>query len=455
MTDLHLTVDPGARGLARRIAAQLREAVRSGRLASGTTLPASRRLAADLAVSRGSVVEAYEQLIAEGFLTSRQGAGTRVAPLPEPPRPAAPAVSPATRPSRYPMRVGTPDLAAFPRQAWLAATRTVLRNLPHSELGYPDPAGVPRLRQALAEYLGRVRAARAEAENIVVVGGAAHGLSLTFRALGALDLAVEDPSATGQLPLLRDAGATLIPTPVDSEGIDVSRVRDHNPDAVLLTPAHQYPTGAVLSPRRRAELREWLLSRRATAVEDDYDAEFRYDREPVGCLQGLLPDRVVLLGSTSKTLAPGLRLGWVVAPAPLADAVGRLRARSDLGAPVLEQHVLAHLIETGEYDRHVRAMRRRYRARRDALIEALDRWLPQARVRGVSAGQHLLVEFDDGDDVAVADRAAQLGVEVSAATRFRVEAAGPPGLVLGFAELSSERIRQAVRLLAQAVTPSR
>jgi DNA-binding transcriptional MocR family regulator len=455
LPDLQLQIDRAAGDLADQIAGELRTAVRSGRLAAGVRLPASRELARDLGTSRGVVVEAYQQLVAEGFLVSRQGSGTRVAavgttaspdggapPSPSPPRPV------------YDLTVGTPDLAAFPRRAWLAAVRQVMAELPHEALGYRDPAGVPELRAELAAYLRRVRAAAVTAGELVVVNGVAQGLHLTVGALaraGPVPLAVEDPHSARTYELLEDAGADPVPIPVDGEGIDVAALRRSPARAAVVTPAHQYPTGVVLSPRRRAELIAWADEVDGFVLEDDYDAEFRYDRNPVGCLQGLCPRRVVLLGSVSKSLAPGLRLGWLVAPPALAGTVRRARALSDLGSPVIDQHALVRLIAGGAYDRHLRQMRRRYRARRDALAGALARWLPGAVAHGVPAGIQLYVELPAAlDEAAVVKAAADRGVAVEGVAPLRVDAPGPPALVLGFARLSERHIAEAVRPLGEA-----
>jgi GntR family transcriptional regulator / MocR family aminotransferase len=455
LPDLQLRIDRPAGGLAAQVAAELRSAIRSGRLAAGVRLPASRELAHDLGTSRGVVVEAYEQLVAEGFLVSRQGAGTRVAVLqPVSASRAAPPVAVAPPRVAYDLRVGTPDLAAFPRRAWLAAMRQVMKALPHEALGYADPGGVPQLRAGLAAYLRRVRAADVAAERLVVISGVAQGLHLVIGALARagrpVPLAVEDPHSARTLGLLEDAGAVRLPVPVDGEGIVVDELRRTPARAVMVTPAHQYPTGVVLSPRRRAELVAWAAEVDGVVLEDDYDAEFRYDRDPVGCLQALCPQRVVLLGSVSKTLAPGLRLGWLVAPPPLAEAVRDARATSDLGSPVLDQYALAELLASGAYERQLRQLRRRYRARRDALTGALARWLPGAVVHGVSAGIQLYVELPPGlDEAAVVAAAAERGVAVEGVAPLRI-AGGPPALVLGFARLPEHRIAEAVRLLAEA-----
>ncbi|MBG0815038.1 PLP-dependent aminotransferase family protein [Planomonospora sp. ID82291] len=472
MADLHLSVDRAAGGIAGQITRELREAVRQGRLTAGARLPASRELARDLGLSRGVVVEAYEQLVAEGFLVARIGAGTRVAPAAGRTAGAGPGASGAeVREHDYGRRPTSPDLRTFPRERWLAATRRVLASLPAGGLDYGDPGGVRELREELAAYLRRVRGADANPDDLVIVGGVAQGLSLTVQVLAGrfpearpgrdlgwftgpaarpagrdrgVRLAVEDPTGLRQLPLLRAAGADLVAVPVDGEGVDVAALAATEARAVLLTPAHHYPTGVVLSPRRRAELTAWAAAAGAVVLEDDYDAEFRFDRDPVGCLQGLAPGRVVLAGSVSKSLAPGLRLGWVAAPPHIAAAVRRARAEQDMGSPVLEQHVLADLLRTGAYDRHLRRMRREYRARRDALVRALAEHLPEITVRGVSAGLHLLAELPGGWDeraVAAAARARGLAAEPVGPMRRRP---GPPALVMGFARLPAHRAGEIV-----------
>ncbi|TDB88552.1 PLP-dependent aminotransferase family protein [Actinomadura sp. KC216] len=472
MTDLHLPLDRSAGRLAAQIAAGFRSAVRTGRLTAGTRLPSSRDLARDLDVSRGVVVAAYEQLTAEGFLIARRGDGTRIAPLARPDEASPAAVQngvpgpsrelrpePAPPAPAYDLWPGKPDLSAFPRERWISAARAALRTLPHDALTYPDPGGVAALRAELAGYLGRVRAAHADPGRVVIMNGVAQGLSALLRMLRASGhtlLAVEDPTSDRQLPMLDASGLRVIRVPVDAEGLDVAALARTGARAVLVTPAHQYPTGVVLSPSRRAELIAWARDVDGLILEDDYDAEFRYDREPVGCLQGIDPERVVLLGSVSKSLAPALRLGWAVASPAVAKRLRDHRGTTDLGAPVLEQYALAELIRSGGYDRHLRTMRRRYRARRDALAGALNSRMPGAVVRGVSAGIHLYVELPRGcDEDAVVARAARSGVSVAGARpMWSPGRAGhaKPALVLGYAGLSEPRLVKAAQLLGQAVT---
>jgi DNA-binding transcriptional MocR family regulator len=469
--DLHVTLDRAAGRLAGQLADGLRAAVRDGRLAPGDRLPSSRDLAGDLEVSRGVVVTAYEQLVAEGFIVSRQGDGTRVAPVPSAgavPAPASAAhrralrfaagtdAGPADPPGiAYDLRPGKPDLASFPRERWSATLRDVLRALPHAALNYPDPAGVPALRAELAGHLARVRAAVTGPDEIVITAGVAQMLAVVPRVLieeGHRLLAVEDPLGHHQIPMIQATGIELAGVPVDEEGIDVAALARTGARAVLVTPAHQFPTGVVLSPRRRAALVAWAREVDALVIEDDYDGEFRYDRDPVGCLQGLAPERVVLAGSVSKALSPALRLGWAVAPPWLAVRLRAARALHDLGSSVLDQHVLARLIARGDHARHLRLMRRRYRDRRDAFVAALGARLPEVRILGVSAGLHAYAELPEScDEAAVVARAAALGVAVEPVTPMRVRHPGPPALVVGYARLPEGRLTEAVDLLATAI----
>jgi GntR family transcriptional regulator/MocR family aminotransferase len=429
---------------------RLRELVRDGTLPAGSRLPSSRVLADDLEVSRRLVVDAYAQLFAEGYLVARQGAGTYVAA-------AATAVAdqpaqPPDRPLSFDFFPGVPDLASFPRALWLRTLREVLRSTPASALAYPDVRGTPELRTALAAYLRRVRGVVAEPGSIVVCSGAAHGLALLGRALagaGTDAIAVEDPGLPPHGAALAHAGLRVQGVLVDEQGLDVGAVRA---PVVLVTPAHQCPTGVVLSPRRRAALIEWARGG-GLVIEDDYDGEFRYDRSPPGALQGLAPDRVVYLGTVSKTLAPGLRLGWLLLPAALIDGVLAEKLLDGLGTPTLDQLVLARLIETAAYDRHLRKARRRNRARRDALLAAVARSLPGARVSGVSAGLHALVRLPRAFDAGqLVEHAVRRSVGVYPLTLHqRDPLPTTDALVLGYANLSEPAIEEGIHRLAEAL----
>ena len=429
---------------------RLRELVRDGTLTAGSRMPSSRALAGDLSVSRRMVVDAYAQLLAEGYLVARQGAGTYVSATASR-ADGSPPAQPARAP-QFDFFPGAPDLSAFPRTLWLRAMRDVLRSAPDGALAYPDARGAPALREALTSYLRRVRGVVVDPDSIVVCSGATQGLALLGRALvaaGVEAIDVEDPGLPPHRAVLWNAGLRVCGATVDEQGVDVASLRA---PVVLTTPAHQCPTGVVLSPQRRGELVRWARDG-GLVIEDDYDAEFRYDRAPLGALQGLAPDRVVYMGTVSKTLAPGLRLGWLVLPPSLIDAVAQAKALDDLGCPALDQLVLARLLETSAYDRHLRRVRRRNRDRRDALIAAVARELPQARVSGISAGLHALVCLARAVDLhGLVSAAEERSLRVYPLEFHRIA----PGreadaLVMGYANLSEPAIDEGVRRLAEVL----
>jgi GntR family transcriptional regulator / MocR family aminotransferase len=451
--DLLLRLDRRApRPLRAQLEGQLRGAIREGRLAADSRLPPTRELASDLGVSRRLVVDSYAQLLAEGYLTARAGAGTFVAAGAV--SAAAPPPSPVAHALRYDFFPGNPDLASFPRRAWLRSQRAVLRQAPDSALGYPDPRGAPELRRAIAAHLRRVRGVVAEEATVLVCGGAAQALGLLASVLGpGAEIAVEDPGLPVQREILAAAGLTLTALPVDDDGPRVAELERSRAAAALVSPAHQSPTGAALSAPRRAALLAWARSTEGLVIEDDYDAEFRYDRQPLGALQGLAPDRVVYLGTVSKTLAPALRLGWLVLPERLVDAFAERKRLADAGSPTLDQLALAQLIESGDYDRHLRQARRRYRARRDALVGAVARHLPGARVTGVAAGLHAIVRLGqavDGLSLMAAAGGRSVGV-YPLGYAYLCPRPLDDGVVLGYANLAEPAIDEGVRLLSLAL----
>jgi GntR family transcriptional regulator/MocR family aminotransferase len=455
--ELLLDLSGGDGPLRARLERSLRAAVRAGRLAPGTALPSSRALAVELGISRGVVVEAYEQLCAEGFLVARRGAGTRVAGAPgvELPRAVAPRPPPHDSglvdrpPIRFDLRPGVPDLGAFPRRRWLAALAEAVRALPDERLGYGDPRGALELRAALAAYLGRVRGVMATPGQVMVTGGLRQGLSLLWGALaggGLWRVAVEEPGWPGQRETVRGAGLEPVPVPVDADGLVVDALERTGAGAVVVTPANQFPTGAVLAPERRAALVEWARRHHAVIVEDDYDAQYRYDRDPVGSLQGLAPELTVHGGSASKILAPGMGIGWLVLPDRLVEAVAEHKARVEGGGPVVEQVAFAGLLESGELDRHLRRTRRLYGRRRERVLRALGRELPGLAIEGAAAGMHVVVRLPaEADEDAVLTAARRRGVRV-----FGM-GANEPALLLGYGRLAEESAPEAVRALAAAV----
>jgi GntR family transcriptional regulator / MocR family aminotransferase len=431
---------------------ELRDAILSGALREGVRLPASRMLARALGVSRGVVSDAYGQLEAQGFLVTRARAAPVVAASPsradgalrEPERPQPP--------PRHDLTPTTPDVTQFPLNRWLASAQTAARRSGAVALDYREPRGERLLREALADHLGRTRGVIADPEQIVVVQGTAQGVDLLLRILrerGASSLAVEDPSHTTQHERARAHGFELRPQPVDDDGMIVGGLEA---DAVLVTPAHQFPTGSVLSGERRRELLAWSDTTGGLIVEDDYDAEFRYDRVPVRALQGLAPGRVVQLGTVSKTLAPALRLGWMVAPAELTDEAVRAKRLLDDFSPSLDQLALAEFLTRGHYDRHLRRARGVYRRRRDALLGALGRQLPDLTMEGVAAGVHLLLRLPDGvSDAAIAEAAEGARIRVPPLSAFRLTPADAGGLVIGYGRLHESAVDPAAAALAGVI----
>nr|WP_229843493.1 PLP-dependent aminotransferase family protein [Streptomyces chryseus] len=471
-----LQLDPGEAppgGLSDWLAARLRAAVSDGSLPVGSRLPATRVLAAELRVSRGVVTEAYQRLTEDGHVVGRGRGGTVVVAAPPA---AARAPAPAARssagavftvtppgadvfdalraaPARIDLSPGVPDLAAFPRTAWLRAERAVLAELSACDLGYGDPRGAPPLRRAVAHWLARNRGIRPDAGEIVITYGTAQGLGLlaqVLRADGVRAMAVEDPGSLGARQHLCDRGLETPPVAVDAEGVRVDELRATGAEAVLLTPAHQFPTGVVLGGVRRRELMRWA-GEGGLIVEDDYDAEHRYDRPPVPALRSVLAERVCYAGSVSKLLAPALRVGWMLAPPRYRDALVEAKRFADLGNAVLPQLVLARLMESGEMERHLRLLRRRHRRRRDAMIGAIGEHLPGAVVHGAAAGLHLMITFEGPrfDDTVLAAAALARGVKAQPLSWHR-QRPGSPGLVLGYAATAPGGIVEGIAALGEA-----
>jgi GntR family transcriptional regulator / MocR family aminotransferase len=497
------------------LTAQLRNAIADGRLPVGTGLPGSRVLAAELGVSRGVVTEAYQRLAEEGHVAGYGRAGTRVvaAPIsvsgvgllpraPEMPPPArsAPGESavqlaarsaapfggvPGTEvfellrsvPCRIDLSPGVPDLAAFPRSAWLRAERAVLSDLSPASFGYGDPRGTPAFRVAVANWLARNRGIRASPDEVIITAGVAQALALLARVLrqaGVSAVAVEDPGSLGARQQLRSWGLLTPPVPVDDSGLRVSELRASGAAAVMITPAHQFPMGVVLAGSRRRELRQWALEG-GLIIEDDYDAEHRYDRPPVPALRAELPEHVCYAGSVSKLLAPALRVGWLLVPADHRDAIVAAKRDADLGNAVLPQLVLAELMASGELERHHRLLRKRHVRRRDAMIEAVSEHLPEARVHGAAAGLHLTLTFDDSSRDRTADAGltdtgpsetglsetglSETGLAVAALERglktqplsWHSQRPCQPGLVLGYAASAPAAIHEGISVIASIV----
>ncbi|HXS33265.1 MAG TPA: PLP-dependent aminotransferase family protein [Solirubrobacterales bacterium] len=453
---LELDRDGGA-PLHEQIERSIREDIRAGRLAAGARLPSTRSLASELGISRGVVSEAYGQLAAEGYLLASQGAPTRVSPAVRVARARAPARSLLPE-FRYQLDPGTPDLAGFPRDRWLRSLRAAWRQAPIDAVDYPDPRGVPALRESLSEYLGRVHGAAADPEQIIVCTGFSQGLSLIVHWLqnrGVERIALEDPGWHNHRLVVEQAGLEVAPVPVDDEGLCVEALEATDAAAVVVTPAHQFPTGTVLSSERRAALIEWAEREEKLIVEDDFDSELRYEGSGVGALQGLAPERVAYIGSASKRLVPAMRLGWMLTPSWLGWPLISVKAVEDRGSEAIGQLALHDFIARGELDRHLRRMRQRYGLRREALLEAISRHLPEARLCEGAAGLYELAEFPpEVDEAALIGAAAMRGLGLEGLALHRFRPGGPAGLVLGFANLPEPAIEQSVRLIAEALAKS-
>ncbi|HSC01820.1 MAG TPA: PLP-dependent aminotransferase family protein [Solirubrobacteraceae bacterium] len=432
----------------------LRDAIREGSLRAGVELPASRRLAAQLGVSRGVASDAYAELEAQGYLqvTSRRrpvvaevaGARPRVATVSAPTRTAP----------RYDLTPTTPDVTLFPRRQWAAALAAAVRDASATSLDSGDPRGSLVLRERLADELGRTRGVICDPDQVLIVQGTTQGVDLVLRVLratGATRIAVEDPSLDRQHRQIAALGLELVGQPVDRDGLIVAGLEA---DAVIVSPAHQFPTGAVLSGSRRRELLAWSRDTSALILEDDYDAEFRYDREPVRALQGLDPERVIYAGTTSKTLAPALRIGWLVVPEPLVEPLSAMKVLLDDLSPTLEQLALAQLLERGHYQRHIRRTRGVYRARRDRLAVALAEHFPERSVFGVAAGLSVMLDLPSHtDDRALERLASNAGVRVEALSRYAIQDRGRRGLVIGYGRVHEAAVAPAMAALRAAIAP--
>jgi GntR family transcriptional regulator/MocR family aminotransferase len=433
----------------------LREAIRDGRLAADARLPSTRALAADLGLARGTIAEAYAQLQAEGYLTARRGGGTWVSEIAATALPRRPRAAAAARAARFSFHPGLPDLAAFPHAAWSSALRRGLREAPAASLGYGDPRGRPELREALADYVARVRGVVANPDLIVVCGGFRHGLSLVARVLrarGARRVAMEEPGLNDHNNALLAAGLVPAPLPVDEHGARTDLLGDVDAAATVIGPAHQFPSGALLHPERRAAALAWARATGGLLIEDDYDAELRFDRQPIGALQALDPEHVVYGGTASKTLAPGLRLGWIVLPAELLEAVLALRRAEDLHVPAPDQIAFAELLRSGAYERHVRRMRARYRGRREAVVALLAERAPGITAVGIAAGLRVLLELPAGGPSAaeLTESAAARSIELFPVGRFHQH--GEPvrdGIVLGYGALPEHAFEAGLRALGE------
>ena len=460
--DLFLDLDSND-GLRHGIEHALREAIRDRRLMSGTAMPSSRSLARDLGVARGTVSAAFGQLAAEGYLAVRQGAAARVSWVPgrrEPSSSVSASAPAAARAGaarwRWDLRPGRPDSASFPRGAWALAHRQVVAHAPDEIFDYGDPLGSAELRRALADYLGRARGVVTDPAALLICNGFTHALALictALRAGGATTLAVEDPGAPRYRQLAETIGLSVVSVSCDEDGLRTDHLDQAGADAVLVTPAHQYPLGVTMAAARRTALVQWARRRQALIIEDDYDGEFRYDRQPVGALQQLDPDRVVYVGTASKTLAPGLRLGWLIAPRSMSESLAATKRLLDRGTSILEQLTLAELITSGAFDRHIRRMRASYRRRRDELARTLAGNLRGLRLAGISAGLSAVIYLPGNGPTEhqIQARADRLGIALHTLGGYwrNPPEPAPQAIIIGYATPAGHAYRPALRALTQ------
>lgn len=451
--------DSWPEGRTRSLETALRSAVRRGQLPAGTRLPASRVMADQLSCSRWVVVQTYEQLVAEGYFESRPGSGTYVRSIPIS---AEKKIAPPTpRPTwKYDFGAGIPDLAAFPRKEWATATRKALEKAPYHVLGYGDSRGLRELREGIAGYLGRVRGAVAIADDVVLSNSAVHAISILARVLekkGIRTVGVEHP---GWIPLRKPfdrTGVKPVAIPVDKEGIDVSFLRNTDARAVLVSPAHQFPTGVVMSPERRTALLKWAEECDGIIIEDDYDAEFRFDRQPISSIQGLNPNRVVLIGSLSKSLAPGVRLGWMVLPEGYLSEVLDSMQAIDPNPAIIGQLTFLDFLASGQFERHLHRLRQQYSQRREILTDALSQYFPESRVEGISAGMHVLADLGPGPVDRLLASADSRGIRTYPVSRYCLpdrlpeQYVGRLAVVLGFGGIPPHRIKEGIQLLQEIV----
>lgn len=456
MWHLNLSIDGDAR---ETLSAQLRNALRGritdGTLRPGTRVPSTRQLATDLGVSRTVVVEAYEQLCAEGYLTSQRGSGTSVADSARAGVASALTADEAPAPEVWDLRAGGTDVSTFPRQDWIRCVGAVLRSAGPRELGYAPPSGLPPVRRTLAGYLGRVRGVRVRPEHLMITSGFAQGLALLCRVLrdqGHEAIGVEDPGHPGEWAFIADAGLRPVGVPVDREGIRVGELAATGVRAVLTTPASQFPTGAPLSRRRREQLVDWARAVDGYVVEDDFDAAFVAPAQRMPALQSVAPDRVVYAGSASKVLAPALRLGWLAAPTGLAASIERVRAGWDIGCSGLDQLAFARLVDTGAFDRHLRRLRAEFQRRGQAVRQHVARHLPGVAPLDASGGLQtylVLPRWCAEESMVAAARRRSVLVRGGRFYALRADDR-PPALVIGYAGVRGAELGRGLAGVAAA-----
>lgn len=475
--DMLIPLQRGAEPLSRQVYRWIRDSIVERAVRAGDALPSTRELADQNSISRTVVVQAYDQLMAEGFITGRRGSGTYVSQVLQPPVSPAPRRSAPVRLSRYGSRVvsarasqsderrshparydfayGRCSLDEFPLAAWRRILQRRTRTAPLRSFDYGTAAGDPALRDAIAGHLRRSRAIHCDVSQIIIMNGSQQALDLTIRLLmnPGDTIVVEDPQYHGLRQVMLAAALRVRAVPVDHDGIDVRRM-PRQARLAMVTPSHQFPTGAVLSLERRLALLDWARRANAVVVEDDYDGEFRYEGEPLEPLQSLDREgRVLYAGTFSRTIFPALRIGYVVAPHPLVPAFLAAKRIADRHTAVLEQETLAEFIASGAYERHLRRTRRAHARRREALLSSIERYLgDRVTVSGSRSGTHIALwpraKVSEKDTIA---RAAAAGVHIYGIASYYLRQPPPIGFLLGYASLTVPQIREGIRRLADVL----
>ncbi|MCL1697187.1 PLP-dependent aminotransferase family protein [Lysinibacillus sp. BPa_S21] len=447
--------------LNRQVYQQIRENILNGHLHAGERLASTRKLCVELKVSRNVILEAYDQLLAEGFLMARRGSGTFVAEGAFLTQHEAPFLfevdEKKVKNHIINFRSGIPALDLFPRKTWAKLSHQLWNDIESTNFGYDSPEGRLELRQMLAHYLLRTRGVNCHPEQIIITSGATQAMTLVSRLLlTPKDIAImEDPITNDIQTIFKSSGASIYPITVDEDGMKTSLIPENlHPKFVFLTPSHQFPLGGTLPIQRRIQLINFARRNDCFLVEDDYDSEFRYEGPPVSSLQGLDPERVFYIGSFSKILSPALRIGYIVLPTHLIEKCRQLKWFTDLHTPSLDQLILAHFIKEGYLERHIAKMKKFYKNQRDFLIQCLQTTFSnKVKISGYSTGLHLIAELEDIHfSKEVLFKIEQYGVKVYPVEDHTIEKGNYNNrIILGYGHLKKDEIEKGVTRLFQAV----
>ncbi|MCS1381789.1 PLP-dependent aminotransferase family protein [Lysinibacillus sphaericus] len=447
--------------LNKQVYRQIREKILNGTLQSGERLASTRKLCSELNVSRNVILEAYEQLVAEGFLVSHRGSGTFVADgahlTLSSKETVQKKIENKTTAPKIDFRSGIPALDLFPRKTWAKLSHNIWNDTNPAIFGYDQPEGRYELREELANYLLRTRGVDCHPDQIVITSGATQALTVITRLfLLANDEAImEDPITNDIQTIFKSSGASIYAIPVDQCGMRTALLpQDRQPKFIFITPSHQFPLGGTLPIQRRIQLINYARHKECYLVEDDYDSEFRYEGPPVSSLQGLDPHRVLYIGSFSKILSPALRIGYLVLPIDLVEKCRQLKWFSDLHTPSIDQLILARFIKEGYLERHIAKMKKYYKNNRDFLIDCLHTTFSnKIKILGYSTGLHLVVEMQNIHfSSALLQKIEQFGVKVYPVEDHSISKGKHNNqIILGFGHLKKDEIQEGITRLFRAI----